>query len=605
MSDPSRDDLTLLRQYEPLIRYTSGEHFFPMDVARYVARSALWFRPERAAAVEVIPRGNLEIDRLGLPLPYDDTRGIHFLQFAEPLAGRALQHVIDRRRRTRFRGRGRLARVGLVARLVDAFFTVSLWLRGTVPGGTAAAAEVAYGEMMAEREAYPYYGRVLRQEHYVILHYLFFYCMNDWRSSFHGVNDHEADWEQVVIYLEDCEGSDLRPIWIACAAHDDHGDDRRRHWDDPEVEKVAGHPVIYAGAGSHASYFIRGEYLVKVRLSVFRPLLRTLETALRFWRVTLRQGDPDEQPPALTDLFGIPFVDYARGDGVSIGPTGDQSWTPILLDPVPAWIERYRGLWGFFAQDPVSGENAPAGPKFNRDGTVRRAWHNPLGWSGLQKVAPDSCIDEALRARLDTLRAAQAADREAAAAQHAALVPLHAEMRALDQQPQLAEAHQRAWAATQEKERALLKLTDRIAERDEVIHALERRLAAVEAGDRGPLRDHLVHPDRPQTEHEIRVGAWAESWAAFSVGLLLVGFVALYLTEGYRLVGLGLLIGLFALIEAVFQRRLESLIVRVTLGLSLFASLVLIYDYFWEIVIAAVFAVALIIIADNLRELRE
>jgi len=604
MSEQPPDDLTLLRQYEPLLRHTNGEHFFPTRVERYVERSALWFRPADGPAVELIPSGGLEIDRLGLPLPYEDTPGIHFLQFAKPLTGRALQRVINRRGRPRFRGRGRLARVGLVARLVDAFFTVSLWLRGTVPGGTAAAAEEAYNEMQAARESYTYYGRVLRQDGYIVLHYLFFYCMNDWRSSFHGVNDHEADWEQVFIYLENCDGGDLRPVWIACAAHDDAGDDRRRHWDDPEVEKAGGHPVLYAGAGSHALYFTRGEYLVTVSLSVFRPLLRVLEVAQRFWRVTLRQGNPEESPPQLSALFGIPFVDYARGDGLAIGPTGRKTWTPVLPEPVPAWIENYRGLWGFYAKDPVSGENAPAGPKFNRDGTVRREWHNPLGWSGLLKVAPESCAGDALRHRLATLRNAQSADREAAAEQHAALMPLHAEMRALAEQPQLSEAHQRAWAAVQEKERALNQLLDRIAEREEVIRALESRLAAVEAGDHGDLRDHLVHPDRPQSERDIRLSALAESWAAFSVGLLLVGFVALYLTPQGRLIGLGLLIGLFALIEAIFQRRLESLIVRVTVGLSIFATLILIYQYFWEIVVVAVFGVALTIIVDNLRELR-
>jgi hypothetical protein len=103
-------------------------------------------------------------------------------------------------------------------------------------------------------------------------------------------------------------------------------------------------------------------------------------------QVTLRQGDPDNSPGNIADLFRIPFVDYARGDGISIGPGGDKNWTPALLDPVPGWADDYRGLWGFYAKDPVSGENAPAGPKFNRDGTIRRSWHNPLGWSGLQKV---------------------------------------------------------------------------------------------------------------------------------------------------------------------------------------------------------------------------
>ena len=36
-----------------------------------------------------------------------------------------------------------------------------------------------------------------------------------------------------------------------------------------------------------------------------------------------------------------------------------------------AWVSQYRGLWGLFARDPISGENAPAGPMYNRDGSPR------------------------------------------------------------------------------------------------------------------------------------------------------------------------------------------------------------------------------------------
>ena len=89
---------------------------------------------------------------------------------------------------------GRLARVGLPARLVDAGLVTSLLLRGGVPGGTAAAAEAVRG--LGERPARLYHGRVIATGGWVVLHYLFFYAMNDWRSTFDGANDHEADWEQ-------------------------------------------------------------------------------------------------------------------------------------------------------------------------------------------------------------------------------------------------------------------------------------------------------------------------------------------------------------------------------------------------------------------------
>jgi hypothetical protein len=41
----------------------------------------------------------------------------------------------------------------------------------------------------------PYYGRVVREGGDTVCQYWFVCPFNDWRSTFHGVNDHEADWE--------------------------------------------------------------------------------------------------------------------------------------------------------------------------------------------------------------------------------------------------------------------------------------------------------------------------------------------------------------------------------------------------------------------------
>ena len=70
------------------------------------------------------------------------------------------------------------------------------------------------------------------------------------------------------------------------------------------------------------------------------------------------------------------------------------------------------------------------------------------------------------------------------------------------------------------------------------------------------------------------------------------------------MLGLAGLIGLFVLIEALFQREIEPLVVRVTLALSIAATMVLLYTFFWEIAITGVMAVGVLIIADNVRELR-
>ena len=83
-----------------------------------------------------------------------------------------------------------------------------------------------------------YYGRVVREGGYVVLQYLFLYAMNDWRTTFSGVNDHEADWEAVIVYLAETRDG-LRPAWVAVSSHEGAGDDLRRRWDDPDLRMSA------------------------------------------------------------------------------------------------------------------------------------------------------------------------------------------------------------------------------------------------------------------------------------------------------------------------------------------------------------------------------
>ena len=92
------------------------------------------------------------------------------------------------------------------------------------------------------------------------------------------------------------------------------------------------------------------------------------------------------------------LVDYARGDGLSVGEGADRSWDEprLISDPTPEWVSGYRGLWGLYARDPFEGEDAPAGPMYNRDKSVSRAWYDPVGWAGLDKVAPPTETLEAI-----------------------------------------------------------------------------------------------------------------------------------------------------------------------------------------------------------------
>lgn len=288
--------MALLRRYEPVVRYMRGEPFFPMDTAPYLRYCGLWMQRANTPAVCLIPQGKLTLDQLVQPRPAEFGT-VYFLRITEPKdaeAGRRLPTPLARPAKNGFRaGRGRLARVGYLSRLVDALYSISLLARGRVPGQAAAAAERVYRRILAEQAHYCYHGRVVRQDGWTVLQYWFFYTYNSWRSGFFGANDHEADWEMIGLYLADTAAGDRQPEWVAYASHDFSGDDLRRRWDDPELEKVGEHPVIYAGAGSHASYYTAGEYLTELELPIFAPLNRAVRGAQHVWRNVLRQAGED------------------------------------------------------------------------------------------------------------------------------------------------------------------------------------------------------------------------------------------------------------------------------------------------------------------------
>jgi hypothetical protein len=503
-----------------------------------------------------------------------------------------------------FRAPGRLARVGLFARLVDAAFSASLLLRGTVPGGTAAAAQVKYARAREADPRFVYFGRVVRSDGWIVLQYLYFYFMNDYRSTFQGANDHEADWEQVFVYLDDAPDGP-RPVWIAAAAHDFVGDELRRRWDDPTLEKVNGHPVVYAGAGSHASYFERGEYVTEIPLPGLRGARGFLEALRGFWRESLRQPDPGDLAAALAGALSVPFVDYARGEGIAIGAGSDASWTPVVIDDDTPWVDGYRGLFGLDTYDRFGGERAPGGPKYGRSGTVRMSWNDPLGFAGLDKVAPPSRQPDELRARIDQ-REARLDELDAEIERRSVELPgLELETRSLAADGAMASLHKARSAELAAGAAELEGLRRERAGVADAVVALRRELARVEAGDFGDPRAHLQHPHRPVPAAEVQYGRIVEFWSALSVGLLLLAIVALV---SLRLVplwaALAIALAGYTVLEAAFRRRLTLLTLRVELALAVVGAAILIWEGLFLIIVGAVAALALIVVLDNVRELR-
>jgi hypothetical protein len=595
-------DLDLLRRHEPVLAFTQGEMFFPMDVEAYVRSCSLTMAGDGAGRDVLVKKGSLTSERLIEAASREGGRSLALNFVDEPLGG------MDYRRwashRTKFKARGRLARVGLVGRIADAVFQLTLLLRGRVPGGTAARAQTQYSALQTTRPSFTYYGRVVRYGGYVVLNYLYFYAMNDWRSSFHGVNDHEGDWEQVMVYLAETRDGDLEPAWIAYASHDYYGCDLRRRWDDPDIRIVDGHPIVFVGAGSHASYFEAGEYVTSVRPTFMKPVSDVAGFLRRFWRDTLRQGDPKNLDREVEEFISVPYVDYARGDGPRIGAGQHSTWTAAVIDEEVPWVSDYRGLWGLDTGDVFGGERAPAGPKYNRDGTIRASWADPIGWAELDLEPGPGSVQDALLDRIARLRGE--ADRMAVEADaiRAQLPQLHVEVRALNGMGWLGDLQAEREAGIRRLEADLRRLTTEEAELRSAVQACERLQAETAAGHRAGPRDHLRHAHSPEPPQTFRNSRLADVWAAVSIGLLLVLVGALIFIGAPWYTALIILAVGFLVVDNILRGTLVGLFLSTVIVLAVATGAVLVYEFFWWLVLTALAVAGLSIIARNLRELR-
>src|SRR5215208_5237008 len=94
----------LLRRFEPVIRSTTGDKFYPMDVELYVQSCSLWVQRPGEEARCIVPGGELSLDRLAQQ-PMDEAGAVHFLKFtdAEDLGSDARGGLLSFRRRAKDR----------------------------------------------------------------------------------------------------------------------------------------------------------------------------------------------------------------------------------------------------------------------------------------------------------------------------------------------------------------------------------------------------------------------------------------------------------------------------------------------------------------------
>lgn len=604
-------DLALLRTYEPVLRYTAGELFLPASVEAYLAKCSLWADDggsrRKRRAEELVTAGQLTPARLAAAGIRYRHRAL-YLRFVQQQLSRADVAAWRREDRPRIRGKARFAAVGVLARLIDAIVKLSLLVRGRVPGGLVAAAHRLAAAALAHAGEPPdrggsartAYGRVLRTGGYTVLQYWYFYPFNDWRSTFYGVNDHEADWETVAVYLVPDEDGGLRPAWVAASAHDLAGPDLRRRWDDPQLRREGDHPVIHPGAGSHSGAFVPGDYVVSVELPPLRRVVVWLQQARR--RLLPWTAEPDR------GAFAIPFVDYARGDGVAIGAGHALTWRLDRIDDDTPWVRDYRGLWGLDTHDPFGGERAPAGPRYERTGVPRRSWTDPLGWVGLDGVPATPAEEEQhLRSRIALIDDELGELEEKVAAERTAVRGLTAQIRSLETAADGRTLRRARRAERERRERDLTALRTRCTALAEERDAHEAYLA----GPRTPAAPgaHLRHPHLPYAaETDVR-SRFLRVWAAVSTPVLVLGLGGLLIRPTVPvLVGFLTFLMVFGVVEAIGRRRVlafATVLGALLLWIVAVAGLIIALLSSWHLVLAGLLAVvAVVLLVVNVRELR-
>lgn len=594
------DDLELLRRFEPILRFNRVELFLPSDTGAFVAACSLWQRLPDGTEEKIAEPGDLDLDRLAAISREHAADTLHLLYVQEPLTRKQFRQWRHEGHGEAMPGASRFSQVGITGRIIDALFRLTLLFRGRVPRGSVAAGEITYRDSIAAAGT-PYYGRVSREAGWTILQYWFFYPMNDWRSSFHGINDHEADWENLIIYAAPDEDGVLQARWVAFSSHDAEGDGLRRRVDDPDLEWEGDHVVAYPGAGSHSHTPNAMDELVRVDPPVMRGFVR-------WFRRILRALTPWGDHTSVDDGFGIPFVDYHRGDGVSVGPGGDREWTPVVIDDDTPWVRDFSGRWGRDSRDRFGGESAPTGPKHERDGIDRVRWEDPLGWAGMQKVDPDPRAPaRAVAERLASVSARiRAIDDEVGSLRTAARRE-NSELRALDADVVTQALAKDRREDLHQRDEAMLALRDErrhlTAERD-ALEAAERRGLPLEAP-----RAHLGVESVPDEAHDEPANVRSRLlriWAAVSTPLLMIIIVWLLVGVGSGYYWVGAIVGVLLVMgfEALARRRLISFIVWVVI-IAIGTSIVIGLLERWQWTLAVLFIIgAVVLLLQNLKELR-
>ena len=254
----------------------------------------------------------------------------------------------------------------------------------------------------------------------------------------------------------------------------------------------------------------------------------------------------------------------------------------------------FRGLWGHDTRDKLGGERGPAGPRYDRDGTVRASWGDPVGWAGLAKVSPNPGRElehvarriEQIDAELDALTTEVDDATESMSTSAAGLTPASPTVRAL---------------VPEETRRTAARMTAiRLAdERARLVRTQRDGVVAV-----GP-HAHLSHRRTPIAEAERGRSRFLAGWAIVSTPLVLWLVSVLFRPEiGLRWEFAASWLILVLAVEAFARGYFWAFVGRLALLLLALNFAVLFFQH-WQVVISVTLAIAaVIVLVVNIKDAR-
>jgi hypothetical protein len=273
----------------------------------------------------------------------------------------------------------------------------------------------------------------------------------------------------------------------------------------------------------------------------------------------------------------------------------------VLVDDETPWLRDYRGLWGLDTGDPFGGERAPAGPRYERGGSVRLCWSDPVGWAGLDKEPPSEAVArQVAEDRITELDAELTVATAEVDARGDELRRAHAGLQAMR-----SAGIQRTPAGLAPLERAVQQAR---ARRQALVE--EREILAGAVGHRLPRTEphaHLRHRALPNVDPARTRSRVLGVWSAISASFLLAGLAVVVLGHfGALLPAFGGLAALMLCVEAFarghFSQFVAGLVVLVVAAAAAWLAATTAVGHWRWAVASLLIAAALVLLGANVRD---